>query len=62
MLQGEWNWKHLPRYIDIQEVIDHPYQSWDKDGLSSNKGITIEITISLIKDIYMNCNIYTIQR
>jgi hypothetical protein len=47
-VDDEWCWRFISQYIDIKEVYDHPDRPWDKDGLSRNKGITIDLIDNLV--------------
>jgi hypothetical protein len=36
-------WLYISRYIDMEDVVDHPFRTWNKEGLSSNKNISMKI-------------------
>lgn len=43
MFEGKWDWDYISIYINIQEVIKNPHMHWNKEWLSENKGITIDM-------------------
>jgi hypothetical protein len=43
MSKNEWNWHKISRNISMEEIINNPNEIWDKEHLSKNKNITIEV-------------------
>ena len=48
VLEGSWNWSCISEYIPISEVYKYPYETWNRWGLSWNKGITIDLVHNLV--------------
>lgn len=41
------DWGALSAFINIQEVIDHPYLPWDKVSMYSNPGFILDDALYL---------------
>ena len=40
---GRWQWDALSHYVPIEDVIANPWETWHRDALSMNRGITLDI-------------------
>ena len=47
-LKNIWDWYSISYIIPISEVYDNPNETWNKNGLSQNKGITIDLIHNLV--------------
>ena len=41
-IQDDWNWEFLAQNVPIEDVRQNPGEPWNRDGLSGNRGITME--------------------
>lgn len=41
--EGHWDWEWICEYINIQEVINHPGEPWDREYLSHNRTLTVDM-------------------
>lgn len=46
-MQKQWNLTYMSKYVCIEEVRKNPYFPWCREGLSCNRGITIEDVFNL---------------
>ena len=43
----DWHWCTISENIQISEVYKYPYETWNRKGLSCNKGISIDLIHNL---------------
>jgi len=45
---GEWDWSNLSEHIDMKYVRENPLRPWCRQGLSRNKGLTVDDIDNLV--------------